>query len=38
MIKEGNSKHRKYNYKLQRLEIIEEYLIRVENNKIEIDM
>jgi len=38
MIQEGNSKHRKYNYKLQRLEIIEEYLIRVENNKIEIDM
>ena len=38
MIKEGNSKHRKYNYKLQRVEIIEEYLIRVENNKIEIDM
>ena len=38
MIQEGNGKCRRYNYKLQRQEIIEEYLIRVENSMVEIDM
>ena len=38
MYQEGNSKNRSYNYKLQRLDIIEEYLVRADNRKVEVDM
>ena len=38
MNQSGDAKYRRYSYKLQRLEIIEEYLIRVESSKVELDM